>query len=513
MQQYDFDIIHIPGKLNVVPDALSRCATANSIMISDEQVWRDHQARDPFCNETIRQITSCSSSEAQERTNLGGFYISEDGILVLGSSSSIPRIVVPSSLKEVILAQEHSIPTAGHQGVNRTVARVAVSYFWVGWRRDVADYVNACKICQQAKDPQPRHRPHMHVTSTGPNDLVAMDLQGPLVLSQDGNKYILVIQDIFTKFVQTVAIKDMTAISVFEALMGSWIQVFGPPHRLLTDNGANFTSSTLEDLFVLLKIQKLWTSPYRPQTDGSVERLNKTISGMLKSFISDMQDDWDQFLPMIVLAYNCTYNYKVRNSPFFLMMGRQPPTATELLAKIPAGQLTDRGEGLRRAMRLALNKSYNELIRLQDEKNTIARDQLSSIKKYQLGEEVMILDFATPVGLKDKHRRRWTGPYLISKINGPLSYEVTTKDKLKTYRAHADHIKAVYKIRTSPEVWPLKVRSPESQEPASEISAPGVSSEASSPGHRAAKLQTPSRKRKASSSLEGENVVQRPELA
>jgi transposase InsO family protein len=84
---------------------------------------------------------------------------------------------------------------------------------------------------------------------------------------------------------------------------------FGPPARLLTDNGSNFRAGVMEDLYTLFKINKIWTSPYHPQTYSSVERFNRTLNAMLSHFVdTERQDDWDQFLPLVIFAYISTFN-------------------------------------------------------------------------------------------------------------------------------------------------------------------------------------------------------------
>jgi len=332
-----------------------------------------------------------------------------------------------------------------------------------------------------------------------------MDLQGPLNITPLGNQYILVIQDIFTKFVVATPLIDASADTVSRIFLAFWVGPFGVPARLLTDNGSNFTSDLMADLFIVLRIQKIWTSPYHPQTDGSVERFNRTLNNMVSHFVNDRQDNWDSVLPLLALAYNSTFNTTVNNSPFFLWYGREAPTVASLLAHIPAMDQASYGEGLKLAMKSALAAAYNNIIQRQNQSDAETADINNSVQfqEYSVGEEVLILDNTTPPGQKPKYRRRWIGPFLISSVNGPLSYAVTSKDGLKTYRAHAEHLKRVYvnqvldHATTQASAWPSQTAAVKStaKVPVSKLSEPlpnsasEVSSGASSSDTTAAKPQ------------------------
>jgi len=397
MQEYDFDVMHLPGALHVVPDALSRADYFCPVLITDDTVWRRHQAEDRFCNLTSEQLrtNSCNSDD-----DIGGFFISDNGVLCLQASQAQLRLVVPRTLVADVLESVHSDVMAGHQGIRRSLSRCARSYFWTGWRRDVTNFVNACKSCQQRKNPPTRQLPKLHVRSTGPNDLVAMDLQGPLNITPLGNQYILVIQDIFTKFVVATPLIDASADAVSRIFLAFWVGPFGVPARLLTDNGSNFTSDLMADLFIVLRIQKIWTSPYHPQTDGSVERFNRTLNNMVSHFVNDRQDNWDSVLPLLALAYNSTFNTTVNNSPFFLWYGREAPTVASLLAHIPAMDQASYGEGLKLAMKSALAAAYNNIIQRQNQSDveTANINNSAQFQECSVGEEELILDKTTPPG-------------------------------------------------------------------------------------------------------------------
>ena len=109
---------------------------------------------------------------------------------------------------------------------------------------------------------------------------IAMDIVGPLPRSRAGNRYVLVICDYATRYPEAVALKSIDAENVAEELVKLFSRV-GIPRKILTDQGSNFTSKLLAEMYHLLHIKALRTSPYHPQCDGLVERFNKTLKEML----------------------------------------------------------------------------------------------------------------------------------------------------------------------------------------------------------------------------------------
>jgi transposase InsO family protein len=332
MQEFDFKIVHLPGELHRVPDALSRPELSMSITDTTTlENWIKEQHQDNFCSSVLRHIAIAHELGEDE---VNGFKTLQSGLLVFKAEFD-DRIVVPASLREPVLLHLHADVTAGHQGIKRTISRVAERYFWPKWRNDTTEFVKSCLSCQQRKGYQKIQRPVLHVMSRGANDLIAMDIQGPLNETAMGHKFILVIQDIFSKFVVVCPLRGTTAEKIAAALIQHWVGVFGCPTRLLTDNGSNFTSMTMNDVLILLKVQKLWTSPYRPQTDGSVERFNRTLNAMMSHYLDREQSNWDSFISLLALAYNSTFNPQIGTSPYSAFLSRVPPRLADWLLHVP----------------------------------------------------------------------------------------------------------------------------------------------------------------------------------
>ena len=128
-----------------------------------------------------------------------------------------------------------------------------------------------------------------------------MDIVGPLPKSRSGKRFVLVVCDYATRYPEAVALRSIDAEHIAEELVQIFSRV-GVPQEILTDQGANFMSQLLAEVYKLLRIKPIRTSPYHPQTDGLVERFNKTLKAMLRKTAISEGRDWDKLLPYVLFA-------------------------------------------------------------------------------------------------------------------------------------------------------------------------------------------------------------------
>jgi hypothetical protein len=124
-------------------------------------------------------------------------------------------------------------------------------------------------------------------------ELWAMDVLGPLPMTARGNQYIMVMSDHFTKWVEAVPMLNQRAETVAKAFVNEVVTRHGVPSKLLPDQGRNFEADLMKQVFSLLGVRKLRTSPYHPQTDGKVERMDRTLKGILTAYVNNtITYDW-----------------------------------------------------------------------------------------------------------------------------------------------------------------------------------------------------------------------------
>ena len=100
----------------------------------------------------------------------------------------------------------------------------------------------------------------------------------------------------------------------------------GVPSEILSDRGRSFLSGLMKELEALLGFHKVNTSAYHPQTDGLVERYNRTLIAMLSKTVEKSGRDWDERLPYVLFAYRAAVQQSTQESPFFSVVRSRPKT-------------------------------------------------------------------------------------------------------------------------------------------------------------------------------------------
>ena len=116
--------------------------------------------------------------------------------------------------------------------------------------------------------------------------------------------------------------KDQTAQTVARVLYERFIAVFGAPAKILSNHGANFTSTLVEELCTAFNIQKCRMTAYHTQCNGQVEHFHQTLFCTIRKLASDKKAHWEQHLPELVQAYNSTWSVVTGYSLHYLMFGR-----------------------------------------------------------------------------------------------------------------------------------------------------------------------------------------------
>ena len=167
----------------------------------------------------------------------------------------------------------------------------------------MADYCKSCPECQRTGKGRLHNVPLVPLpVMQEPFERIAMDIVGPLPRSKRGNQYILVVCDYATRYPEAMAIHKIDVGVVAEKLIQMFSRV-GIPREILSDQGTNFMLQLLKELYNLLHIHPIRTSLYHLQTDGLVERFNKTLKSLLRKFVKKEGHDWDMLLPYLLFAY------------------------------------------------------------------------------------------------------------------------------------------------------------------------------------------------------------------
>ena len=182
--------------------------------------------------------------------------------------------LIPSSMINKCLELAHDNPVAGHMGRDKTFEKLLQSGYWHSIRKDTELYVESCSVCSRNKKATRKAKQAQKSFHAGsPMERVHLDILGPFPESSLGNKYLLVMVDQFTKWVEVEALPEQSAETIAKAAVDRFFSSMGYPMIIHTDQGRNFDGHFFSSLCDLLQITKTRTTPYRPSSNGQVEKI------------------------------------------------------------------------------------------------------------------------------------------------------------------------------------------------------------------------------------------------
>lgn len=458
LQEYNFEVEHKAGKAHTNADALSRrtperdppahvkLVTSYVPTISEERL-REEQQNDPSLEALLRRLPSEPALQSEYKMNDQGLLckISQERE---GSRRGClsERFVVPACMVPDVLKAFHNAPYAGHFGEKKTRQKIEKSFFWSDMRKEIKHYCACCESCQLRKTSKQRKRAPLQVFGevTRPFERTAMDIVGPLPCTADGHRYILMFVDHLTRFAEALPLFDQKAETVARAFVEKIVLKHGVPHQLLTDQGSNFVSGLMTEVCKLLGVERLRTTPYHPEANGAVERLNQTVKGLLSHLVAKDQKDWDVWLPYVMFAYNTATHESTNETPFYLVYGRDPDLPQELLTR---PQLPYYGtlENYREELELRLRVSHElarEVSSMAAESRKGQYDKRSADADFEVGERVYLRVEQTGQGLSRKLAPKWKGPYRVVEQLSSVVYRLRCSNGGRgTFTVHANRLK------------------------------------------------------------------------
>ena len=271
-----------------------------------------------------------------------------------------------------------------------------------------------------------------------PNQRVHVDLFGPLKVSAQSNKFILVITDAFTKYAEVVPIPDKQAETVANEIFTHWICRFGSPVQIHSDGGKEFCNKLLNELFNLLDIKHTKTSPAHPQCNAQVEVFNKTLAKYLASFVDQTTLDWEQYIPAMMFSYNTSYHSTIMTTPFELLYGMKPRTPSfphPDIERVHYGEsfVSQRLQILQAARKIAFQHATDNGLNYKNQ-----FDKSATPHSYKLGDQVLYTEYNF-LGKNKKLAPKWLGPATIVEVNETNVKIKCSNNKIKLL--NVSHIK------------------------------------------------------------------------
>ncbi|OMH80871.1 Pro-Pol polyprotein [Zancudomyces culisetae] len=307
LRNYNYSIVHCMGKRNPA-DALSRLP-ANQPSTSHEELdiltldFLYYTAITTYLRE--KEYPRGADEKFREKLrNKARKYTLKNDRLCRVIKGQVKEVLHEKNIEETI----QSIHAEGHHGIENTWLKVKEEYTGEGLYEVVKKIVNECITCQRYKGGRTRRSNLNPIFSPRPFSIFGIDAIGPInPVSKTGNRFILTGIDYFTKW----------------PVAAAW---FGVPSQIITDRGSGFVSDLAEQVYKELGIRHTPTTPYRPQSNGQVERLNQTLKNALVRQCRKDKQNWDKFIWKSLLAIRTMRNKSTKYSPAELLYGVQIAT-------------------------------------------------------------------------------------------------------------------------------------------------------------------------------------------
>jgi transposase InsO family protein len=408
LSMYEYEIKHVPGKLNAAADAMSRLplpevTTVEEIYSMSESllplVSKEHVKEKTQSDVILKQVLDFVQTQFPKAipNNLVDFHrnkkdlSSEDGCLYYRD-----RLVIPFCLREVVLNQLHT----NHDGIVRMKMVARSSVWWPRIDSCIEEIVSHCVPCQQTQNVSKEKVTTKWRKSTKPMERLHTDL-----FHVEGKECLLII-DTFTKFIEAVPLSKSDTRNVLEELF-KFFKYFGYAAEVVSDNGPPFNSDEFKRRLEELNIKVTKSPVYHPQSNGSAERGVKTIKNSLKKYLLDHKFshmNFQQKLTRVLFNYNQSPSTVTKKSPAEMMLSFIPSTNFSQLTKTKKVDFD-----------LSKNKYYST--------SHNKKDQPKIIQKFQKGEKVMYRNHF-------KNYVKWI-PAVVHEIVSPLTYKVIVSGSLK----------------------------------------------------------------------------------
>ena len=413
---------------------------SNEIVVFTKEQLQMYQQIDTTTKQIIEDLRTKATDDR---------YCIHDGLLCRWVRRSQGLIKVPvlpmNKVTDVLLAYHNSSLNGCHFGKDRTFYKIRDRYYWPHMYNDIARHVRECPSCTINKIS--RRKPNGHLTQADPPQGVwqtlAMDFVGPITpASTTGCRYVLVVTDLFSKFVVATATRDNSAITAAKVLVEDVILKYGTPNQILTDNGRHFTAELFNSILTMYGVCHMYTTPYNPRANGTCERFNKSMCDTLAAVGNRNQTNWDKQLSKVIFAFNTSQHVSTRLTPFELVFGRTAKLPFDLPQ--PATTTTQPHEYLRQLqehLEVAKDTARSTMVQSQT-KSKERYDAHRTNDLYTIGDFV----YVKQIGFNSKLAPKYIGPYqVIQQLNKSI-YRLQDPNNLNdVFDIHINRLRRNYR--------------------------------------------------------------------
>jgi transposase InsO family protein len=476
LQDYDFEIVYTPGTKLRHADALSRVEwnkteeppqenphasvqdpihrwkreapedlmasipEGNVFLILNQDQVEVHEPVLDLTEWAQLQVKDDSLKAAFEEARKGAppYSVKEDILYKTVDGQPLP--VVPESLRKAVIRQFHEPPAHGHLGPERTFQGLRRYVTWPSLRADIEEFIRSCDACQRHKRSYLRvPLQHQRIPPTQFHT-VSMDVVGPVPTSTTGDSYILVLQDMLSRWVEFVALRRANARTVVNAFMKVWVTRYGVPHSILTDRGSEFVNAFSQGCYDFLGVQRIKTTAYRPQGNGANERMHQELKKFFSIYLEGRSKaEWASHIGEARWAYNTAYHSSLGMSPYEALFAVKPP-----MGPLGIPQAQDHPEnfkqfyGAHKQQILDTRKRIQQMIARSQDTVLDRRNAHAHRIPFKIGDWVLMKNQRP----KTKWDPKFLGPWQVSDVVSPVVFELDIDGN--KYTAHATYLKAYH---------------------------------------------------------------------
>jgi len=426
--EFDFDIIHIPGHLNVLADTLSRMYEREWGLVTNtdkSDAPAAHHAHVFFLDDSPIPDTNWYDMDCPPGGSI--FHATAEP---LDRNTTPVRIPATDEERRRLITAAHAEGHFGTRAVHAALRRDGVS--WMGMSRMIKDICASCRQCQSWNASRAIFHPTRSPRAILPWDQIQLDTITSFAekpSEPDGARYILIITDVFTSFCILEPMLDKSATTVARALWKS-IGIFGPPKEIHSDNGTEFGAEVIRSLIQNAAVgsAQRFITAYNPHQSGKVESHVKiAISALRRMIDTEQTPAWSSLLPMVQLFINSKHRTATNSSPFALMFNRAhnafqyyTQLDVDTVSPLSFADWLARQQHLHTVIFPVIGNRLHALQAKYHKAHEVKR--LTTTKALPNGTIVMVKDMLR----KDKSDPPFVGPYMVMRCTTAGAY--TLKD-------------------------------------------------------------------------------------
>lgn len=451
LQEYDITWEFVPGKENIIADTLSRINTSNP-----EYTLQEPEIHKVFTilenNNKLTDIISklereqhldgrlkslIEKAEAADCENQ--YYQLINNILFTRSSTEHNhwKVAIPATLEVKLINYYHE--EGGHMGVIKVIKALEEHCNIKSINRKVRNVLRACDICQKTKiDNINRTGINVPIVSKDRLEKVFIDICGPLPSSGGNHRYkhIIILFDHFTKFTKLYPISRAITKNILKVITDKFIPEVGIPSTIVSDHGTQFRGSLWKNHLSNLNIRTYKTARYHPQSNPA-ERVLRETGRILRTYCYSNHKNWSKYVKMTEEYLNYAYHESIKMTPIQAMTGETPKRKIEDIINFP----------IRDVEEVTTVQIYNNMLAQREKKVNKDKKNIRRAKPFNINDQVLMKNHqlaSTELGLMKKLLLIYVGPFVITSIKGPNTYEISSLQGKKKGTYNQKDLKLYY---------------------------------------------------------------------